>query len=65
MTLLLHWDGSAWSVAPSPNPTKDGFLSDLLFAGVAPSPGNVWIVGAEDEAPHDGTLAIHTIAAQK
>jgi hypothetical protein len=63
MTLLLHWDGSAWSVAPSPNPTKDGFLSDILFAGVAPSPGNVWIVGAEDEAPHDGTLAIHSTTA--
>jgi hypothetical protein len=63
MTLLLHWDGTAWSIAPSPNPTKGGFLSDLLFAGVAVAPGNVWIVGAEDEAPHDGTLAIHSTTA--
>jgi hypothetical protein len=63
MTLLLHWDGAAWSIAPSPNPTKNGFLSDLLFAGVAVAPGNVWIVGAEDEAPHDGTLAIHSTTA--
>ena len=62
-TLLLHWDGSAWSLAPSPNPTKGGFLSDLLWAGVVPSPGNVWIVGAEDESPHEGTLAIHTTTA--
>jgi hypothetical protein len=62
-TLLLHWDGTAWSVAPSPNPTKGGFLSDLLFAGVAVAPGNVWIVGAEDEAPHDDTLAIHSTTA--
>jgi hypothetical protein len=50
-TLLLHWDGTAWSVAPSPNPTKGGFLSDLLFAGVAVAPRKVWIVGAELRDP--------------
>jgi hypothetical protein len=63
MTLLLHWNGSKWSIAPSPNPTpkRSGFLADLLTAGVVPSPGNVWIFGAEDEAPHDGTLAIHSM----
>jgi hypothetical protein len=60
-TLLLHWNGTAWTVAPSPDPTKDGFLSDLLFAGVTPAPGNVWIFGVEDEAPHSDTLAIETI----
>lgn len=64
-TLLLHWDGVSWTIAPSPNPTTGGFLSDLLFAGVTPSPGNVWIVGTEDEAPHSGSLAIHTITGTK
>jgi hypothetical protein len=59
-TLLLHWDGTTWTIAPSPDPSRGGFLSDLLFAGVTPSPGNVWIFGTEDEAPHSGTLAIHT-----
>jgi len=34
MTLVEHWDGSAWSIIPSPNPSKGGFLSDVLFAGV-------------------------------
>ncbi len=58
-TLLLHWDGISWAIVPSPNPTKGGYLSDLLFAGVVPSPGNIWILGTEDEAPHSGTLAIH------
>jgi hypothetical protein len=63
MTLLLHWDGTSWTIQPSPNPTKKSadFISDLLFAGVVPSPGNIWIFGAEDEAPHEGTLAIHTL----
>lgn len=63
MTLLLHWDGTSWQRVPSPNPSKGGFVSDLLFAGVVPSPGNVWIVGAEDEAPHEGSLAIHATGA--
>jgi len=61
-TLLMHWDGTAWTIEPSPDPTKQSahFISDLLYAGVVPSPGNIWIFGAEDEAPHEGTLAIHT-----
>jgi hypothetical protein len=55
MTLLLHWDGTSWTIASSPNPMKGGSPSNLLWAGVVPSPGNVWILGsAQDE-----TLAIH------
>src|ERR1700733_11303081 len=59
MTLLLHWDGTSWTTASSPNPTQDGFSCDLLWAGVAPSLGNVWIVGSG----HDGALAIHMTTA--
>ena len=58
MTLLLHWDGTSWTVASSPSPTKGGFPCDLLWTGVVPSPGNVWILGSV----HDGTLAIHMTA---
>ena len=66
MTLLLHWDGTSWKIAPSPNPTKGNFLDDLLFAGVVPSPGNVWIFGNEDEGAQGGmgTLAIHSTTAE-
>jgi len=62
-TLLMNWDGSAWSIVPSPNPTTGVFLDDILFAGVAPSPGNLWIVGSELEDTMGlefGTLAIHS-----
>jgi hypothetical protein len=42
-------------------------LSDLLFAGVEASPGNVWIVGSEAEFvqgdPFTGTLALQSTAA--
>jgi hypothetical protein len=58
-TLVLHWDGKSWKVVPSPSPTK-GFVGDILFSGVVPSPGNVWIFGSEHEAPFEETLAIHT-----
>jgi hypothetical protein len=58
MTLLLHWDGTSWTVASSPSPTKGGFPCDLLWAGVVPAPGDVWILGSV----HDGTLAIHMTA---
>lgn len=60
MTLLLHWDGASWTIVPSPNPTNGVFLSDLLFAGVVPAPGNIWIVGAKDIPPNDDSLAIRT-----
>jgi hypothetical protein len=59
MTLLLHWDGTSWTVASSPSPTRDGFPCDLLWAGVAPSSGNLWILGSV----YDGTLAIHMTTA--
>jgi hypothetical protein len=66
MTLLLHWDGTSWTIVPSPNPTKGNFLDDLLFAGVVPSPGNIWILGNEDEGSQGGmgTLAIHSTTAK-
>jgi hypothetical protein len=57
-TLVLHWDGKSWEVVPSPSPTK-GFVGDVLFSGVVPSPGNVWIFGSE-HAPFADTLAVHT-----
>ncbi len=62
MTLLLHYDGAVWTIIPSPNPTNGVFLDDLLFAGVVPSAGNVWIVGSEDIPPNSDSLAIHTVA---
>jgi hypothetical protein len=59
MTLLLHWDGTSWTIASSPSPTKSGFPGDLLWAGVVPSPGNVWLLGSG----HDEALAMHMTTA--
>lgn len=64
ITLLLHWDGTSWSLAPSPSPKPGNFESDVLFGGVSPGPGNVWIVGSLDPAaqgkPVTATFVLHT-----
>lgn len=43
--LILHWDGSAWSVVPSPAPVA--YLYDVAAFG----PNDVWAVGNFDAFP--------------
>jgi hypothetical protein len=66
MTLLLHWDGTSWTVAPSPDPEMGSILEDVLFAGVTTG-NNVWIVGSQNPGTMGGafidTLAIHSTTA--
>jgi hypothetical protein len=40
-TLIQHWDGSSWSIVPSPNPSGDNFLSSVSATGA----NDVWAVG--------------------
>jgi hypothetical protein len=64
MTLLLHWDGTSWSLAPCPNPITGNFWADILYSGVATAPGSVWIVGSQAPAtegkPISATFVLHT-----
>ena len=57
MTLVMHWDGTSWTLAASPNPQANSILNDILWGGVATAPGSVWIVGSEDVFY---TLVLHT-----
>ena len=41
-TLALHWNGSAWKVVPSPNPSQ---TVNVLTAVAAVGPGDIWAVG--------------------
>jgi hypothetical protein len=41
-TLVEHWNGSAWSVVPSPNPSP---TSNVLTAVAASGASDVWAVG--------------------
>jgi hypothetical protein len=44
LTLIEHWDGSAWSRVPHPEPA--GSTQSYLNATKATSPNEVWTVGA-------------------
>ena len=51
-TLILRWDGTSWSLVPSPNlPTG----ANQLFGIASISPRDIWAVGAAGGAP----LALH------
>jgi hypothetical protein len=55
-TLAMHWDGSAWSVIPSPNGApRHNFLQGV----VALAPGDAWAVGYSQVGRHPRTLTIH------
>jgi Phosphoesterase family len=43
-TLVEHWNGTAWSVVPSPNP---GVSGNELYAVTALAPDDVWAVGQQ------------------
>jgi len=64
MTLVLHWDGTSWTIAPSPSPEPGNFLADILWSGVVTAPGNVWIMGSMAPAtqgePVTATFVLHT-----
>ncbi len=45
-TLVEHWDGSSWSIVPSPNPLANNELNGISALG----PNDIWAVG---------TLTIH------
>ncbi len=53
-TLILHWNGSAWSIVPSPNDGGDNVDNHLLAAAAVAS-NDVWAVGFSGF----GTLAEH------
>jgi hypothetical protein len=57
-TLLLHWDGTSWTLAPSPNPNTGSVQTNILWGGVVTGPGQVWIVGAAEAGIQ--TLVLHT-----
>jgi hypothetical protein len=54
--LIEHWNGSAWSIAPSPNV---GEFDNILSGVVALSPNNAWAVGFFFDGDRLETLTIH------
>ena len=58
-TLAEHWNGSSWSIMPTPNPVGSGIQAQLLGV-TALSSNNVWAVGFSTSLTTDyATLAEH------
>jgi hypothetical protein len=55
-TLIEHWDGTHWSVVPSPGP---GSAGGTLYGVAASGPHDVWAVGQRDDAGSDLPLVEH------
>jgi hypothetical protein len=55
-SLIEHWDGTAWTVVPSPDP---GSTENELASVRAISPANVWAVGFYDDGVGPRTLIVH------
>lgn len=45
-SLAEHWDGHAWSVVPTPDPTRHSDDGNVLDAVSATGPADVWAVGS-------------------
>jgi hypothetical protein len=57
-SLIEHWNGSRWSVTPSPNPRR-GEGATLAAVGVDAA-GGAWAAGATEESSGAGqTVALH------
>src|SRR5262249_56055050 len=49
-TLVEHWDGTSWSVVPSPDP---GSSANHLYGLPAPRPNDIWAVAQPHATPSD------------
>jgi Bacterial Ig-like domain (group 3) len=60
-TLILHWNGRAWSKVKSPNPSQGGVGLDELFGVSAVSGSDAWAVGEYTGFPANAydTLILH------
>jgi hypothetical protein len=55
-TLIEHWDGTRWSVVPSPDP---GSAGNQLYGVAAAGPADVWAVGQRNDQASDTPLVEH------
>ncbi len=58
-TLIEHWNGTAWTRVPSPNPADAG---NFLHGVAATSPADAWAVGQANYTGHEDPLILHGTA---
>jgi len=54
LTLIMHWNGTRWTVVPSPNPEET--INVALNGVAAVTRDNIWAVG---NANYSSTLIVH------
>ncbi len=64
-SLAIRWNGTSWSVVPTPNPTEESMINDPLYGGVLTGPKSLCLIGAQEldlakHTPASGTLVLHT-----
>jgi len=59
-TLVLHFDGTSWSVVPSPNP---GGLTSSLSSVTALVDGTIWAAGFYSDGTRGRTLLLHGVGS--
>lgn len=58
-TLIQHWDGSQWTVAPSANPSTDVMLFGIDVVPGGGDLGEAWAVGRQNSGTGEKTLIEH------
>jgi hypothetical protein len=47
--LVMHWNGKAWAIVPSPDPNpRHTLIDDVISGGTVIPQGNLWLVGVAD-----------------
>jgi len=63
-TLIEHWDGTQWSIAPSPNKLPQGNNANSILGVTVSGLTSLWSVGSFDSLvkgnPGLRTLTLHT-----
>jgi hypothetical protein len=61
--LVMHWDGTDWKIAPTPNPNPRNvsLIDDGIEGGIVIPPGNIWLAGVADGF---GTMVLNAALPQ-
>jgi hypothetical protein len=57
-TLIEHWDGSSWSIVPSPNPATSFGSGNVLLGIDGVGPNDLWAVGWAHDAANNEILML-------
>jgi hypothetical protein len=57
-TFVEHWDGTAWSIVPSPSPVVGGASGDVLQGIAGTGPADLWATGWVHDDPNNENVLL-------